>query len=304
MAVPDFQTLMLPFLEISSDRAEHTYSELVERLSSQFGLSDDEKNELVPSGRQTKLLNRIYWIFTHFKHAKLVESVRRGAFIITDRGSDLVKSRPGRVDLKLLATYPEYNDFRKRKGRDNGKKNGSTILDDVVKTPDELLHDSYAAIRLTIASDLLEKIKQMSPAFFERLVVELLVRMGYGGNLEDAGQAVGKSGDGGIDGIIKEDRLGLDVIYLQAKRWENTVGSPEIQKFAGALQGRRAKKGVFITTADFSKGAREFASHIENKIILIDGTELAELMIDYNVGVSTERIYELKRIDSDYFIEE
>lgn len=295
---------MLPFLEISGDGAEHAYGDMADRLADHFKLTDEERAELVPSGRQRRLLNRIYWIFTHFKHAKLISPSRRGAFRITERGLELLSQKPEKIDLRTLSLYPEYNDFRKRKGQDTEQQLDSKTDNAATKTPDEILYDSFKTIRDNLAVELLEKIKSLSPEFFEGLVVELLVKMGYGGTREDAGQAIGRSGDGGIDGIIKEDRLGLDVIYLQAKRWDNTVSRPEIQKFAGALQGKRSKKGVFITTSDYSKEAREFASNIENKIILIDGNELADLMIDYNVGVAVAVNYEIKRIDSDYFLEE
>ncbi|MEZ4525936.1 MAG: restriction endonuclease [Desulfobacterales bacterium] len=172
------------------------------------------------------------------------------------------------------------------------------------QTPEEQLEDAYENIRESLATEILEQLKSVAPDFFERIIVEVIVKMGYGGTRRDAGQAVGKSGDGGIDGIIKEDRLGLDIIYLQAKRWQGTVGRPEIQKFAGALQGQRAKKGIFITTSDFSKEARDYAAMIENKIVLIDGKQLAQYMIDFNVGVTTVSTYEIKKLDSDYFTDE
>lgn len=297
--------MMLPFLRFLSDGQEHGYSELATLLAEHYGLSEEDRADLVPSGRQTRLINRIYWITTYFKKALLIEPAGRGFFRITNRGKELLNKTPARIDINLLETYPEYAEFRKQKARHVNKEtlSGDDEPTDS-KTPDEILDDSYNTIRANLISDVLEKVKTCSPSFFERLVVELLVKMGYGGSRQDAGQAIGKSGDGGIDGIIKEDRLGLDVIYLQAKRWEGTVSRPEIQKFAGALQGRRAKKGVFITTSDFSKEARDFAAAIDNKIILIDGNELAEYMIDFGVGVSPVNIYEIKRIDSDYFIEE
>lgn len=304
MAVPDFQTIMLPMLRMMADGAEYTLAEMLGTLGNGFQLSDEDLSERIPSGRQTKFYNRICWATTHLKKAAVIENTRRGTFRLSARGKDLLEKNVSRIDLPLLGTFPEYVAFRNlRHSRDSSAvAEPPDIVSD--KTPDELLAESYESIRESLASEILESIKSCSPAFFERLVVELLVTIGYGGTLEDAGQAVGRSGDGGIDGIIKEDRLGLDTIYLQAKRWENTVGSPEIQKFAGALQGRRAKKGVFITTSDYSKGAREFVGAIDNRIILIDGAELAELMIDYNVGVSVAATYEIKKIDSDFFIEE
>lgn len=309
MAVPDFQSMMSPFLGLLSDRQKHGYSEIATLLAENFRLSREERNELVPSGKQSRLINRVHWVSTYFKKARLIESADRGTFRITDRGLELLSRNLKRIDMKTLDEYPEYVAFRNQKNRVNRSENTAPIpsieaepVDS--KTPDEVLDDSYNTIRANLASDILEKVKSCSPNFFERLVVELLVNMGYGGTRQDAGQAVGRSGDEGIDGIIKEDRLGLDVIYLQAKRWENTVSRPEIQKFAGALQGKRAKKGVFITTSDFSKEARDFAAAIDNKLILIDGDELAEYMIDFGVGVSIVNTYEIKRIDSDYFVEE
>lgn len=295
---------MLPLLQLIADGREYTLGEMLDQLGTKLALSQDDLLERIPSGVQTRFYNRICWSTTHLKKAAIIENTRRGTFRITPRGSKLLNQNIERIDLPILGAYPEYVAFRNSGKTKIPIKPIDEILDVTIKTPDELLYESYQSIRESLVSEILENIKSCSPSFFERLVVELLVAIGYGGTLEDAGQAVGRSGDGGIDGIIKEDRLGLDTIYLQAKRWENTVGSPEIQKFAGALQGRRAKKGVFITTSEYSKGARDFASAIENKIILIDGAELADLMIDYNVGVSVSASYEIKKIDSDYFIEE
>jgi len=309
MAVPDFQTMMLPFLGFLGDCQEHGYSEIANLLSEHYQLTSEERNEMVPSGKQTRLINRVHWISTYFKKAHLIEAAGRGTFRITERGLELLSRNMPRIDMKTLEEFPEYLAFRsQRNGKGAAEVTEGTVSAPIEpvesKTPDEVLDDAYINIRSNLASEVLEKVKSCTPSFFERLVVELLVKMGYGGTREDAGQAVGRSGDEGIDGIIKEDRLGLDVIYLQAKRWEGTVSRPEIQKFAGALQGKRARKGVFITTSDFSKEAREFAAAIDNKIILIDGEELAEYMIDFNVGVSTVNAYEIKRIDSDYFVEE
>jgi restriction system protein len=233
----------------------------------------------------------------------LIESTRRGIFRITDRGRTVLSSKPTRVDVKFLEQFPEFVAFRDlRHEKSDDKLEGA--ITPVDATPEEALDVAYQRLRMDLESEILEQVRAASPSFFERLVVELLVRMGYGGTLRDAGQAVGKSGDGGIDGIIKEDRLGLDVIYIQAKRWDSTVGRPEIQKFAGALQGHRAKKGVFMTTSGFSAEAVDFASRIDSKIVLIDGAALARHMIDHDVGVSASRSYDVKRIDSDYFTEE
>lgn len=304
MPVPDFQTMMSPFLEILGDGNEHSYREIAISMAKYYELTDEDVSEMIPSKKQTKLVNRIYWISTYFRKSLVIEQPNRGFLRITERGRQLLGQKLPRIDMKTLEVYPEYLEFR-------DKKNASLVtnvesVSEAVesKTPDEILEDSYRIIRDSLVSEVLDKVKSCSPAFFERLVVELLVKMGYGGTLEDAGQAIGKSGDGGIDGTIKEDRLGLDVIYLQAKRWQATVGRPELQAFAGALLGKQARKGVFITTSNFSSGATAYVDTITSNIILIDGEELAELMIDYNVGISVEKVYDIKKIDSDYFVEE
>lgn len=303
MAIPDYQTVMLPLLQFLKDGKEHNIGEVVESLVDQFMLSTEERQQLLGSGQQTIIRNRAGWARTYLKKPGLLESTRRGFFRITDRGLSVLASRPERIDVSYLEQFPAFVAFRAlRHERQDEDAVPVTVSSDA--TPEEALDAAYVRLRLGLGGELLDQVKSASPSFFERLVVELLVRMGYGGTLRDAGQAVGRSGDGGIDGIIKEDRLGLDVIYLQAKRWDSTVGRPEIQKFAGALQGHRARKGVFITTSSFSTDALEFASRIDSKIVLIDGPALAKYMIDHNVGVSPTRSYEVKKIDSDYFSEE
>lgn len=306
MAIPDYQTVMLPLLRLLRDGREHNIGEVVDSLADEFRLSSEERQQLLGSGQQTVIRNRAGWARTYLKKAGLIESVRRGYFRITDRGQSVLASKPERIDVKYLEQFPEFVAFRElRHERPDEAATPVTVSTDVVDaTPEEALDAAYGRLRLDLEGELIDQVKGASPSFFERLVVELLVRMGYGGTLRDAGQAVGRSGDGGIDGIIKEDRLGLDVIYIQAKRWESTVGRPEIQKFAGALQGHRARKGVFMTTSSFSAEAVEFASRIDSKIVLIDGAALAKYMIDHNVGVSIARSYEVKKIDSDYFSEE
>lgn len=304
MAVPDFQKMMLPFLEFLRDGNEHSYREIAVAIAEHYKLTDEEIGEMIPSKKQTKLVNRIYWISTYFRKSLVIEQPHRGLLRITERGKQLIGQNLPKIDMKTLEIYPEYLEFRDKKNQSLVSNIPNVVETAESKTPDETLEDAYRIIRGGLATEILEKVKSCSPIFFERLVVELLVKMGYGGTREDAGQAIGRSGDEGIDGIIKEDRLGLDVIYLQAKRWEGNVSRPEIQKFAGALQGKRAKKGVFITTSEFTKEARDFAASIDNKLILIDGEELAEYMMDFNVGVSIVNSYEIKRIDSDYFIEE
>lgn len=307
MAIPDFQTLMLPLLRYCEDGKDHTKSEAVPTLAKEFGLTEVELAEDLPKVRQGKFYNRVAWAQTYLKQAGLLEITGRGLFRITGRGKQVLVSNPARIDMKFLEQYPEYIAFRNR-GKSNKEKqeSGQTAVEEAVSeaTPEELLEAGYRQLRSALASELLQQVKSASPAFFERMVVELLLRMGYGGTREDAGQVVGKSGDGGIDGIIKEDRLGLDVIYIQAKRWEADVGSSEIRNFIGALSVNKANKGVFITTSGFNKNARSTASNVTSKIVLIDGPMLTELMMDFGLGVSLVNTYEIKRVDSDYFEED
>ncbi len=302
MAIPDFQSIMLPLVRHCGDGQEHTIRDTVEALAAEFSLSDDEKKALLPSGVQEIFVNRVAWAKSHLKMAGLFESRRRGVFKITPRGLEVLQKKPTAINLRFLHQFPEYVQYR------SIRRTKAESLDELdnsqAGTPEESLEVAYTKIRDDLAADILQRLKTCSPAFFERLVVEVIVKMGYGGSRHDAGKAIGKSGDGGIDGMIKEDKLGLDAIYIQAKRWENTVGRPEIQKFVGALTGQRARKGLFITTADYSSEAHDYVSRIETKVVLIDGETLAQLMIDHNVGVSTITIYELKKIDTDYFTEE
>ena len=303
MAIPTYEDLMLPLLNLLQDGKEHPFHQLVDDLARELNLSEEEKERRIPSGQQTYLQNRTGWARTHMKKSGLVEYTSRGVYKITPLGLQVLKENPKRIDNNYLRKFPdfvEWFDIKREKTDDVLIETKS----ETEKTPEESLESAYQTIRTNNAAEIIEKIKSCSPSFFERLVVELLVAMGYGGTLQDAGKAIGKSGDGGIDGIIKEDRLGLDVIYLQAKRWEGNVSRPEIQKFAGALLGNQARKGVFITTSDFTKEARDYVKTISSNIILINGEELAELMIDYNVGVSVATTYEIKKIDSDYFSEE
>lgn len=300
--IPDFQSIMFPFLKILSDGEEHTTIETNQKLSTYFGLTGDELNEYLPSGTQKIFPNRVAWSKSHLKMAGLLENTQRSTFKITDAGKRLLNTNPLEINLKVLKSIPAYQE-RTDRSRDKDlipdMENTQTS-----STPEENLENSYLTIRKSLAQELLFKIKSCSPSFFETLVVELLVKMGYGGSIKDAGRSIGRSGDEGIDGIIKEDKLGLDVIYVQAKRWENVVGRPEIQKFVGALAGQGAKKGVFITTSRYSNEARDYQPRNETKIVLIDGEQLAELMIDHNLAVSTVNTFELKRIDNDYFGDE
>ncbi|SHK51039.1 restriction system protein [Desulfatibacillum alkenivorans DSM 16219] len=305
MSVPDFQSFFKPLLEFASDGAEHSMKEAREAMKEYFSLDSEDLSELLPSGRQRKFDNRIAWAKSYFVQAKVFEATKWAHFKITDRGRELRQQGHDRIDIKVLNQYPEFVEFHSAnlsKPKDNEtEKNGKAAISE---TPEEILANAYKDIRKELASEILDILKTNSPQFFEKLVVDLMIALGYGGSLEDAGKSVGQSHDGGIDGIIKEDRLGLDAIYLQAKRWEGTVGRPEIQKFVGALIGKRGKKGVFITTAVFSKDAVEYSQNIDSKVVLIDGRQLAEFMIDFNIGTSVKTAYEIKTIDSDYFNED
>lgn len=302
MTIPDYQTIMLPLLCLAGDGQEHRFRDAVEQLAAHFELNDFERSELLPSGTAPVFDNRVGWARTYLKQAGLLQSSKRGVFRITESGMALLAEKPERINVDLLGRYSLFQAFRaRRRDRNEAEVQELDVAPTEDQTPEDVLAAAYQKMRKNLESDLLEQVKAASPTFFERLVIDLLVAMGYGGSRRDAGRAIGKSGDGGIDGIIKEDKLGLDVIYVQAKRWEGTVGRPEIQKFAGALQGQRANKGVFITTSGFSREAEEYANIINSKIILIDGERLAGLMVDHNVGVSLLGVYELKKIDSDYF---
>lgn len=301
--IPDYQTLMLPVLKLSADGAEHRFRDVVERLAAGLGITEAERAELLPSGTAPLFDNRVGWARTYLKQAGLLESPRRGFLRITQRGLSALAKAPARIDVAYLDQFPEFRTFRTRRRETAGQvaEGAGQQPAESALTPEDALAAAYGKLRAGLEEDVLEQAKAASPAFFERLVIDVLVAMGYGGTRQDAGRAIGRSGDGGIDGIIKEDRLGLDVIYVQAKRWDSTVGRPEIQKFAGALQGQRANKGVFITTSSFTRDAHDYVATISSKIILLDGETLAKLMVDHNVGVTPVGTYELKKVDSDYF---
>lgn len=304
MSVPDYQTLMLPVLRLAGDQKEYSLKEAVEILSGQFQLTDDEKTELLPSGQGLLFSNRVGWARTYLKKAGLLSSPKRGNMLITPRGLNLLRKKLTRLDNNVLKQYPEFREFYNKK--DGGEITSDNAVQDAeAETPEESIETAYQTIRRSLAQELIDTVKNLSPTFFERLVVQLLVKMGYGGSEKDAGKAIGKTNDEGIDGTIKEDKLGLDIIYIQAKRWQanNTVGRPELHKFVGALAGQGAKKGIFITTSSFTKDALSYMPRNETKIVLIDGEQLAQLMIDYNLGVSPQKVYEIKRLDSDYFEE-
>jgi restriction system protein len=303
MSIPDYQSIMLPMLRQLADGAEHPLGEVREALAAHFGLTPGDRDQLLASGNQGVFENRVGWARTYLKKAGLLEYVKRGVLRITPRGLEVLAEGPPEINVRYLDRFPEFQEFR-RANRES--KSAETAESNTFDTPDETIEAAYQQLRNQLTSELLEQIRGMSWQFFERLVVDLLVKMGYGGSRKEAGQAFQQSGDEGIDGIIKEDRLGLDIIYVQAKRWKDssTVGRPEIQKFAGALQGKRARKGVFITTSSFSREALDYAGMIESKIILIDGDRLADLMLEHGVGVTTTRAYEIKKMDLDYFTEE
>ncbi len=302
MAIPDYQTIMLPLLQLAGDGKEHRFRNAVEQLALQFKLTDAEREERVPSGNSPLFNNRVSWACAYLKQAKLLSSKNRGYFHITETGAALLAQRPDCINRALLESYEVFRAARTRhQDQINTQQTTASLEPPSDQTPEDMLASAYQELRKTLEDELLEQVKACSSAFFEQLVIDLLVAMGYGGSRQDAGRALGRSGDGGIDGLIKEDKLGLDVLYLQAKRWEGTVGRPEIQKFSGALQGKHAHKGVFITTSNFTREAEEFAAVINSKIILIDGAYLARLMVDHGVGVVRTGGYELKKIDLDYF---
>ena len=301
MPIPDFQTIMLPLLRVAGDGHSHYIHDAVDALAGHFALSDEEKAKLLPSGQQPIFYNRVGWARTYLKKAGILDDPKRGYFRITERGKEVLQEAPDRVDMKYLRRFPEYVEFRQTAREPSEERVSDEDLEGL--TPEEALEDSYQRIRRDLADELLSYVLNSSAGFFEKLVVELLVKMGYGGSQREAARAVGQSGDEGIDGIIDEDRLGLDTIYVQAKKWktDSSVGRPEIQKFVGALQGKKAKKGIFITTSRFTDDAREYARNIDTKVVLIDGVRLTELMIDYGVGVTSRTAYEIKSLDTDYF---
>jgi len=304
MPIPKYHEFFLPILKILADGKNHTKRDIKEILTSILRLNEPELKELLPSGRQTIVDSRVGWALTYMRKAGLLDSPKRGLVIINQRGLDFLQKYPTCITVKDLEQFPEFMEFRYRKKDINfSESDNDGPCQDLEKTPSETIDNAFQTLTYQLASELLEQVKSIHPGNFEKLVIDLLLAMGYGGTRKDAGEAIGRSGDEGIDGKIYEDRLGLDTIYIQAKRWEGSVGRPDIQKFAGALQGQKAKKGVYITTSDFTSEAKDFASKIENKIVLINGEQLAQYMINFNIGVSIEETYEIKKIDLDYFEE-
>lgn len=303
MAIPDFQSIMRPVLEAVADGRPLALGAPREKVASSFQLSEAELQELLPSGKQTVINNRICWARTYLNKAGLLNIPAKGMVQITERGLESLRTGPERITVSWLKRYPEFADFHTARPTETVLPS-EQVAPAEEATPDEQLAAAHQALMLSLADELLTQVRAASPAFFEQLVVDLMIAMGYGGSRKEAGRATQATGDDGIDGIIKEDKLGLDVIYLQAKRWSNTVHRPEIDKFIGALTRQRARKGVFITTSDFSAGAREAALGLDIKVVLIDGRELARLMAENNIGCSVKQVYEVKQLDSDYFSEE
>lgn len=302
MPIPSYDELMLPVLQELRDGQEHHVRDVRERIAGILSLTEADRNELLPSGKQFVFDNRVGWAKTYMEKAGLVRTVRRGVYQITDRGLSLLQENPKALNNEVLERFSEFRDFR-----DGGLDSDAIASGDdraLQRTPVEQLEAAYRELRRNTELQMLEAVSRASPGFFERLVVELLVKMGYGGSLEEAGKVLGRSHDGGLDGVINEDPLGLDVIYLQAKRWQKTVGRPDIQAFTGTLEGERARKGVFITTSGFSNEAREYVKRIDKKIVLIDGTQLAALMFENDLGVATRSTFAVKVLDSDFFAEE
>lgn len=299
MPVPDYQSLFLPVLQAGADGKEHSIAEIRERIADNLKLTPDDLAQKLPSGKQSIFANRVAWAVWYLAKALALERPKRGIFKITKRGSDLLALNLPSLTNKNLAVYPEFVAFQK--GSQNSKADNGEEKSDRIETPEEQIANAWKVLHDALASDVLEAVKKGSASFFEGLVIDLLKKMGYGGLVDDAGEVVGGPGDGGIDGTIREDKLGLDIVYVQAKRWANSVGRPQIQAFAGSLEGAKSRKGVFITTSSFTQDARTYVKHIEKRIVLIDGKELADLMIDHNVGVTVSQAYEIKRLDSDYF---
>jgi restriction system protein len=302
MAVPDYQSLLLPVLSFLRDDREHSIREIYIPIADQLGLTEEDRKELLPSGQQTRYENRIGWAAQHLKKANLLEKPARATLKITAQGLELLNQAPTTLDSKFLERYPGYLEFvgRAPQSIQSATQSPHQALS---QTPEEILQASYEAFKSELAEEMIQRLKSIAPKRFEQIVVDLLVAMGYGGSRQQAGQAIGGSGDGGVDGIINEDPLGLDSIYIQAKRWEGTVGRPVVQAFAGSLEGFRARKGVMITTSDFTKEARDYVTRIEKKIILINGDMLADLLIENNVGVDEKERFVIKKIDNDYFEE-
>ena len=298
MGIPGYQRLMSTLLQYAKDGREKTVGAAAEDLAAAYNLTPEEQHRLLPSGREAVFVNRVRWAVNYLNKAGLLAQSDRECFRLTRQGAEVLIGGSERVNIDFLQQYAEFQEFLVPGGP--GEK-PAVVFAETEKTPEEVVEESYQEIRRNLAHDLLTKIKSCSPKFFEQLVVDLLLKMGYGGSRREAGEVIGQGGDGGLDGMIKEDKLGLDLIYLQAKRWQGTVSRPIVQAFAGSLEGVRARKGVLITTSRFSKEAQEYVTTIDKRIVLIDGATLVELMIDHNVGVSEVGCYRWQKLDADYF---
>jgi restriction system protein len=300
--IPPFQELMLPIVLMCAARDPKSIAnrEFIETLATQFRLTEADRKELLASGRQSRFENRVYWALVHLRRAGLIESTARGLNRITERGHNVLRQSPPRIDLKLLSQFPEFRAFRASKPTESTDGTG---ISEPPTSPQERIETAFGELKETLVSELGAKLATVDPFRFERIVLDLLVAMGYGGSRDEAAAVTQKTGDEGIDGVINEDRLGLEVIYVQAKRWKSSVGRPEIQNFVGALAGKKAGKGIFITTSEFHDNARDYAAGLHQKVILVDGRRLAELMIEHGIGVAEEHAYSVKKIDSDYFDE-
>lgn len=299
--IPDYQTLMRPVLETTKDGEIHT-RDIILRLAEKYKLTDEELNELLPSGKQTRFSNRVGWARAYLKQAMLVKATRRGYIEITERGKEVLNDSQAEINARYLRQFEEFESFRARTKSDDDTEEQDTSFDESI-TPDETLRKTYTKLNNTLAAELLEQVRNASPAFFERMLVELLVAMGYGGSNENAGRALGQAGDDGVDGVIDQDPLGVDQIYIQAKRYaeSNKVSPDAIRDFCGALSLKKAHKGIFFTTSDFTSSATETAKGFDKRILLINGTRLSKLMIEYNIGCRDEDVIHIKRLDEDFF---
>ncbi len=308
MSLPDFASFFYPTLSVFTDGAARPLSEVYEAVASALSITDEERAARLSDGRTPVYISRTHWAVTYLHRAGALQRTGRGVYRITERGRVLLQNSPGRITVKDLGAFPEFREFAGARRTPHrslpARPDAAGIPESPTVSPLERLESVYEEIRESLRSEILERLRQVTPSAFERIVVDLLLAMGYGGSVADAGETVGRAGDEGVDGVIKEDKLGLDVVYVQAKRWEQNVGRPQVQAFAGALEGKRARKGVFITTSSFTPDARQYVQQIEKKIVLIDGRQLAELMIDHDVGVAVTHTYKLKRVDSDYFEED
>jgi restriction system protein len=300
MPIPAYQTIMLPLLELAGDDRTHTSLEAIEHIAGLYRVSAEERKQLLPSGTSPLLNNRTHWALTYLRHGGLLQSEGRGKFRITPRGLDVLKARPAAIDKALLSQFPGFNEFAYGPGATSGKA-PSPVSDSAGLNPEEALEATYREIRKGTESDLLERLRIGDPTFFEKAVLDVLVGMDYGGSRADAARHLGRSGDEGLDGVINEDELGLDKIFVQAKRYKRTVGREDVAAFAGSLDSAHARKGVMFTTSTFSPDAQAFVAKIEKRIVLIDGESLVRLMVDHGIGVQTKAVFRLYRVDDAFF---